>query len=373
MKKIVSLLMVIAITFMLCAATSADSENQYDIGVFSDISVNHWAYDTIERFYYSGIVSGYPDNTFKPNELITRAEFAKIFVNTLNEPFSDNYYGLYFDVEDDHPLVHYIYNAVPYMTSYKGTETNELLFLPDELVTREEAIKMILTTIGVDITAPITDELIDTYTDINDISDHIKPYIIYAINNGIVAGYNDNTIKGGEFITRAELCILLDRSFDYNTINYIRTFDIQPYVEPKPEPVIEVVTKTYIPTYTQEELELLAKVMYVEAGSSWITDEQQLMFGNVVLNRVASPEFPNTIRKVVYQPGAYCTGRYATCKPDKRTYRNAKKLLEGYRILPESVVFQANFKQGSSVYKAIKIAKLGTTYFCHSSNMGYYI
>jgi len=54
-----------------------------------------------------------------------------------------------------------------------------------------------------------------------------------------------------------------------------------------------------------EELYLLAKIIYAEAGSDWLTDEHQRLVGSVLLNRVASPEFPNTIREVVEQPGQY--------------------------------------------------------------------
>ena len=124
-------------------------------------------------------------------------------------------------------------------------------------------------------------------------------------------------------------------------------------------------------SYTDEDLEYLAKVMYCEAGSSWITDEQQMLFGAVVLNRVASPEFPNTIKKVVLQKGQYHPELFT--KPDKRTYNNARRLLEGYDTgMPSSVVFQANFKQGSGVWKSIKFDNLGYTYFCHANNMKYY-
>jgi len=44
---------------------------------FTDIS-GHWAEDTIERFADSGIISGFPDGSFRPNQLVTRAEFAAI-------------------------------------------------------------------------------------------------------------------------------------------------------------------------------------------------------------------------------------------------------------------------------------------------------
>lgn len=49
---------------------------------FSDISANDWFYSVVLKGYSMGIISGYPDGTFGPNQPITRAEFTKIFVNT---------------------------------------------------------------------------------------------------------------------------------------------------------------------------------------------------------------------------------------------------------------------------------------------------
>lgn len=72
MKKIV--FFIITVSLML----SAMSLNVFaeDNG-FSDIK-GHWAEEIILKFKDKNIVSGYPDGTFKPDEEVTRAEFAKV-------------------------------------------------------------------------------------------------------------------------------------------------------------------------------------------------------------------------------------------------------------------------------------------------------
>lgn len=112
------------------------------------------------------------------------------------------------------------------------------------------------------------------------------------------------------------------------------------------------------------DLELLARIINAEAGGC--TDEHQLLVGNVVLNRVASSSFPNTIYGVIYQKGQYSpTWNGAINKtPSEQAYKNAQRLLNGERFCPKNVVFQANFKQGSGVYKAISTS-YSTTYFCY--------
>lgn len=112
------------------------------------------------------------------------------------------------------------------------------------------------------------------------------------------------------------------------------------------------------------DLELLARIINAEAGGC--TDEHQLLVGNVVLNRVADPRYPNTIYEVIYQRGQYSpTWNGAINKiPTEQAYKNAQRLLDGERFCPSNVIFQANFKQGSGVYKEISTS-YSTTYFCY--------
>jgi hypothetical protein len=50
---------------------------------FSDVKLGDWFYDVVMIGYKLNIVQGYPDGTFKPENDATRAEFAKMFVKTL--------------------------------------------------------------------------------------------------------------------------------------------------------------------------------------------------------------------------------------------------------------------------------------------------
>ena len=114
-----------------------------------------------------------------------------------------------------------------------------------------------------------------------------------------------------------------------------------------------------------DDLFLLALVIHMEAGSDWITDEHQLKVGNVVLNRVAHPDFPNTVHGVLHQPGQYCfIMRGVRQQPSERAFANAERLLfNGERPLPANVVFQAEFPQGSGTHSTIFCPVLGTTTF----------
>lgn len=61
--------------------------------------------------------------------------------------------------------------------------------------------------------------------------------------------------------------------------------------------------KDYNSSYTSSDLYLLAKCIYAEARGESYTG--QVAVGAVILNRVASSAFPNTISGVIYQKGAF--------------------------------------------------------------------
>lgn len=116
------------------------------------------------------------------------------------------------------------------------------------------------------------------------------------------------------------------------------------------------------PKYTEEELDLLARIVWCEAGSDWLTDEHQQAIASVVINRKNDNRFPNTVKGVVYQKGQYaCVGNgMINQTPNQRAYDNAKYVLENGITIPDNVVWQAQFRQGRGVYKYIE-----GHYFCY--------
>ncbi|WP_246096108.1 cell wall hydrolase [Paenibacillus sinopodophylli] len=78
------------------------------------------------------------------------------------------------------------------------------------------------------------------------------------------------------------------------------------------------------------ELDLLARIIYAEArGESY---KGQVAVGAVVMNRLASPSFPNSIREVIEQPQAFTAvddGQYKLT-PNKLAYQAAQEAVKGY-------------------------------------------
>lgn len=113
-------------------------------------------------------------------------------------------------------------------------------------------------------------------------------------------------------------------------------------------------------SYTDEDLEILTHLLTGECHT--YPDEEQLLVGSVVLNRVNSPYYPDSIRGVVFQRNQYACvrdGNYYR-EPTERNRANAKWLLENGSVLPEDVVYQSGGKQGSGIY-----LKTDYHYYCY--------
>lgn len=114
---------------------------------------------------------------------------------------------------------------------------------------------------------------------------------------------------------------------------------------------------------------VLAQVIEGEAGSDFITDEHQKSVASVVMNRVMSEDWPNTIKDVFYQKRQYGCNKNLT--PSERALSNAKYIYSLYvydnsYYLPKDVVFQNTSPQGSGVHKEFYYEELNnTTYFCY--------
>lgn len=120
-------------------------------------------------------------------------------------------------------------------------------------------------------------------------------------------------------------------------------------------------------TYSDNDLFCLAAAVCREAGKK--SEEIQLLVANVIINRVNSSRYPNTIYGVLTQYKQYGTmwrdgvsfPDWATDEIKEQCYNVAKRILDGERFCPENVVFQAGSPQGSGIYKYFEEGY----YFCY--------
>lgn len=151
---------------------------------YEDIS-DHWAKETIEKFEEKSFLNS-GDNTFKPDEQITKGELALIVNRYFDYGFMDSF-------EDNIKLA-----------EEKGYLSNAKV---EQNITREEVSILICKLLSLDV---IEGEE-STFMDSNQISIWAKGYISRLEKDQILIGYPDMTFKPQNNITKAEFVTVLNR------------------------------------------------------------------------------------------------------------------------------------------------------------------
>ncbi len=118
-------------------------------------------------------------------------------------------------------------------------------------------------------------------------------------------------------------------------------------------------------TQTSSDLYLLAKCVYAEArGEKY---EGQVAVAAVILNRVASPSFPNTISGVIYQPWAFTavTDGQINLEPNQTAYNAARDAMNGWDPT-HGCLYYYNPKTATSkwIYSRQVVVTIGSHAFC---------
>ena len=108
----------------LCTAIALGVNIMNGVYAFSDFDKNHWAYNNVVEMQEKGIVSGYNDGTFKPDNSLTREQFVIMLVNALK--LKNNNKGNFTDI-DNRWSTEYIKTA-----GYCLVDDGEKTFNPEE-------------------------------------------------------------------------------------------------------------------------------------------------------------------------------------------------------------------------------------------------
>jgi uncharacterized repeat protein (TIGR02059 family) len=168
----------------------------------SDVE-GHWAAPYIKEMYASGVIGGYPDGSFRPDNHISRAEFVTMLVKSYqwetagSKTFADT---------AKHWARDYI--AVAYARQIaKGY--NDTRFGPDDYITREQMAVMLAQAAELrNVTGT------RTFSDQERISPWAREAVAAASSKGIINGYPDKSFKPKDKATRGEAITVLLRSLD---------------------------------------------------------------------------------------------------------------------------------------------------------------
>ena len=172
---------------------------------FGDVPDNYWAKPYIDALSSRGLISGYEDGNFRPDQPVTRAQIANIVSRTFD--LTANKENLEFsDVDSNFWARESIGEVVRggFMTGFPNDT-----FAPNEEVTRTQSLTTLVTGLGIEPPTNVQ-AAVDRYTDANAIPNWATEKVAAATTGGLVVNYpNQQTLNPNQPTTRAELSALI--------------------------------------------------------------------------------------------------------------------------------------------------------------------
>ena len=105
---------------------------------FPDVPTDYWAYREIEFAHANGIVMGYIDNTFRPEDVITRDEMAVFLCRAMGAPSVGDWTDVFSDVPTSFWAAVQIYSLVEALGA-SAVQWSPGLFNPSGYMTNHTA------------------------------------------------------------------------------------------------------------------------------------------------------------------------------------------------------------------------------------------
>ena len=173
---------------------------------FSDLPVSGWVYNAVSNLARLGYITGYPDGSFKPGNTITRAEFVSIIDKILNLPAYNPAVPDFSDVSTGDWFYASVEKAV-YAGIIKGYGNST--FKPDDPITREDMAVILVNALGKQEEAAASRGVNAGFKDDARISSWARGYVAVAVNDGLLKGYPDGNFSPLGNATRAEACAMI--------------------------------------------------------------------------------------------------------------------------------------------------------------------
>lgn len=197
MKKILSGIIAGTLALTLSFGAHADAVN------LTDVTPGTWFYNEVSAMVAAGYIDGYEDGTFRPDQTVTVVEAVTMAARMTGAPTGeaegywgglqmDNAYRSGWITEDDVPRGSY-----------------------DEPVTRELACKIIAAALGLGYPAGT----VLPFADSQSVGDEYIGSVMALYANGLLDGYEDNTLRPQATLTRAQAATLLYRAAGVGSVH----------------------------------------------------------------------------------------------------------------------------------------------------------
>lgn len=189
--------------------TDDNNDNEQYEPPFDDVEPDKWYYTDIGFVVENGIFNGITDEIFGPEEIITRAMLVTVLYRVEGEPEVTGT-ATFEDIDKDgyyaEAIVWGQQNGI--IKGYSDTE-----FAPDQNITREQIAAIMHRYAkykGIDTTEEEKTDIY-FYTDYDDISGYAIPSVQYVVGSGLMQGKTAVTFHALDNATRAEIAAILHR------------------------------------------------------------------------------------------------------------------------------------------------------------------
>ena len=269
---------------------------------FTDVDNDYWASLQVSQLSTLGLINGYPNGKFKPEDYITRAELSTMLSKARNANPIGKPVSLFKDLDVDHWANSFVNGsyALGLVTGYPDGK-----FEPNENITRAEGIALIARFDGIKIPEKIKKR---PFSDIP-ISHWGAPAIAVAKEAGLLDYLKSNTFEDKKLLTRAETVEILSKTeYVKEKLNALYDWDTFTY-KPKEKIVVErqaVTTKKDKLKVIDDALEVQKKLKNINKELE--ANKEDLIFQEAIVSvegleneEIAGPKLETVYDK--YLPG----------------------------------------------------------------------
>ncbi|MCH5210039.1 MAG: S-layer homology domain-containing protein [Oscillospiraceae bacterium] len=234
MKKCIRAAIAGLVTLAMAIPVFAEPANTEALSRFSDINTDNfsWARGYIEAMAEKGLITGYEDGTFRPDNDVTRLEALSLFaramgsVDPVNEPIIKIAHEKYDSIIDGYNL-RWGTNEIAYLmyrgalkradldTYLKGNEK-------DTPMKRYEAAIIITKAMGGEEKALSDLGVALDYTDSREVPSNAIQYVAYASEAGIMEGMGEGSFSPNTEVKRSQMSVMLSRTVDKTGYSFRR-------------------------------------------------------------------------------------------------------------------------------------------------------
>lgn len=226
---------------------------------FSDVPEDNWNRASIDQLVSMGIVRGYEDGCFRPQDKLTHGAFLKLLSDSM-----------FLDMVGNPQKLHWAASSLDAAVELGITSYEELprtVELLESEISRYEMSRLIVRGLrilydkGWAETTGVDEEIADYDT----IPEEYREYVGQAWRLGLIGGYEDGCFHGERSLSRGEACVVITRTLDLILKIEEDSFSEKP---PKPETPERPTPDGYVPIAKRSKAEF-NQAVFGDANVTW--------------------------------------------------------------------------------------------------------